>query len=105
MSSDARLAQAAPSVESIRATTKTVMRAWLDGQVSDQFTHAAIERAYELSEQTRSTLTSSPELLADSRAVAMTQHCEELSRVLARLGADVEHGDRAAAEVEGPHLP
>ena len=92
-----RLDEANQSIESIRATTTTAANAWLSGTVSDRFAHAAIERAYELSEQTRTSLAASPTSMADSRAAAATADCEHLSRVLARLGDAIERGDRAAA--------
>ncbi len=94
----AKLDDAQQSVDSVRATATTVVRGWLAGDLSDQFAGAAIERAYELSEQTRTDLTASPRLLADRRAASLTEDCEQLSRLLARLGASIHRGDHAAAQ-------
>src|SRR4051812_10309095 len=95
---DARLDDASQSVASLRATTTTVVHAWLTGDISDQFAGAAIERAYELSEQTRTGLAASPASMADSRAAAMARDCDALSRQLAGLAASIARGDRAAAQ-------
>ncbi len=95
---NARFEDASQSLQSLRATTTTVVHAWLNGDVSDQFARAAIERTYELAEKTRTSLTASPASLSDSRAAALATDCEQLSRALARLGDSIDRGDRAAAQ-------
>jgi hypothetical protein len=96
-SHDAQLRAANESVESIRATTSTVVKAWLDGTISDRFASVAVERAYQLSEQTRTGLAASPQSIADSHASAIADQCERLSRLLARLEASIDGHDRGAA--------
>jgi len=95
---DAQLHQAAQSVESIRATTSTVAMAWLAGELSDRFAQDAVARAFQLAEQTRTELSSSPESMADTRASAIVEDCQHLSRLLSHLSDSIQRHDRAAAQ-------
>lgn len=96
---EARIANARQSVESVRATTTTVVGGWLEGDLSDHFAGAAVQRARRLAEETRTKLVGSPQSMADRRAAALTRDCEDLSRLLAQLGESIERGDRAAARL------
>jgi hypothetical protein len=82
------------AIESIRSTTVAVADAWLDGKVSTPYARASLERAYELAEDCRSSLTKSPSLAADPRRAALIDQCERLARQIALLTAATASGDR-----------
>jgi hypothetical protein len=71
-----------------------VGKAWLSGEISSAFACVAIERAYDLSERARSEVGASPRALADSQRTAMSQECERLSRLIARLSESIDRRDR-----------
>jgi hypothetical protein len=82
------------AIESVRATTMAVADAWLDGEVSTPYARAALERAYELAQDCRSSLTRSPLRAADPRRAALIDQCERLARQIALLSAATASGDR-----------
>jgi len=94
----AQLQKQRQAVQSCRETTRIVAHAWVAHEVSAGFARVAFDRAYQLAEQTRHELTESPRSLADRQTAALTQECEELSRLIARLRASIDVGDPQAAE-------
>ena len=94
----AQLQKHRQAVQSCRETTRVVAHAWAAHEVSSGFARVAFDRIYELSEQTRRELTQTPRILADRPIAALSQECEELSRLIARLRVSIDDGDPQAAE-------
>jgi hypothetical protein len=102
---DTRLLQHAEAFESLAATTKVIVEAWLSGNLSGTFTRTALEQTHALIERERTTLAGSPRRLIDSRGAALSQEAEALSRVTAALIADVREADAGSSRQHLSALP
>jgi hypothetical protein len=92
------LAAQRTTIQSNRATTASVVEAWLSSQVSSAYTGVVLEQTFRLTEKTRAALTSSPAAAAKPQAAALAQACEHLSRQIAALAVAVAHDDRGRAQ-------
>jgi len=72
--------------------------------ISDRFARVALQRAKQLVEQERATLTASPRTLAVAAVAAQADEWARLSRTAAALYDAVDRGDRSAAGALLPRL-
>ena len=91
--------------ESLGATTAAIAEAWLGGSASGTFTRTALEQTYQLVEQQRTALASKPAALSDSRGAHLSEAAERLSRLLASMIDDVEHGNAGALREHVAQIP
>jgi hypothetical protein len=92
-SHDTRLRQHQGAFESLGATTTAIGIAWLDGGISGTFTRTALQTTFQLVEQERTALASTPQMLSDPRGAHLSQAAEQLSRLVALLIDDVGSAD------------
>ena len=83
-------------LQSLGASTRFVADSWLAGETSDTYTRTALDALFRQVEQQRAVLASTPRMLADGTAAALSQQAEQLSRILALMQQDVERQDGAA---------
>jgi hypothetical protein len=102
---DATLRQHKETFESLGASTKAIVEAWLSGSVSGTYTSTALEQTLLLVEKERSAMTAAPELLRDPRGADLSQISENLSRLIASLMNDVESADAASARRHAADIP
>jgi hypothetical protein len=102
---DRRLQQHRDALESLGATTAFVGEAWLSGQVSGTYARTALEEAFQLVEQERTALASSPQALLDPRGAQLSQAAERLSRLLALMMDDVSTADGSALRRHVAEIP
>jgi hypothetical protein len=85
---------------SLRATTASVCRAWLDGDVSQTYAHTTLATLQDLLEQQREELMqSSDELLTDPAARSLSDAQGRLAHTLALLARAVDARDPDAVRV------
>src|SRR4051812_43620274 len=94
---DTELNQRARAAASLAATTTMLGDAWLNGSVSGTFTQTALERLFQLIEQERRALATSPQQLIDPRAERIAKADDDLSRILVHLAHAVQASDPDAA--------
>jgi hypothetical protein len=92
-------------LESLGASSAAIAEDWLHGAVSGTYTGTALEQIYRLVEQERSALASKPPALADHRGAHLSEAADQLSRLLAVMMQDVEHGDAAALREHASKIP
>lgn len=102
---EAHLQQHQVSFESLGATTGSITRAWLAGDVSGTYAGTALEQTLSLVEQERRALTAAPEMLQDARGASLSQAAEHLSRVIASLIGDVKGRDGSGARTHLAEIP
>jgi hypothetical protein len=99
------LQQHQEKLESLGASSAAIADDWLDGAVSAGYTNTALEQVEQLVEQERTALASKPQALADPRGAHLSEAAERLSRLLAVMMQDVEHGDSAALRSHASKIP
>jgi len=104
-SQEARLQKQQEAFTSLRATTARIGQAWLAGDVSGTYTYTALDQTLRLLDHQRASLTAAPQALADARGEQLSENAERLSRVIARLMADVRRGDGSSARQHLAELP
>ena len=104
-SQSAALQQHQEKLESLGASSAAIAEAWLGGAVSTRYTRTALEQMYQLVEQERTALASKPQALADARGARLSEAADRLSRLLAVMMQDVEHGDAAALREHASTIP
>ena len=83
----------AQKVASLRATTLSVTEAWLHGHVAGTYAEGALEQTFQLVQQERAAVASTPSQLARPHSNAVARDTEAMSRVIAALTRDVQTGD------------
>jgi hypothetical protein len=84
----------------LATTTTAIGEGWLAGSLSGTFTQTALTRTFELLEEDRRTLATSPRQRIDTRAEQIVQTGEELSRILVRLAEAVGTADAPAVRAQ-----
>jgi hypothetical protein len=102
---DRRIQQHRMKFESLGSTTAAIGDAWLAGQIAGAYTHTALEQTFQLVEQERTALVSSPVTLLDPQAAKLSQQAEQLSRLLAGIMRDVEAVDHQSARQHLAGIP
>lgn len=97
---DRELTQHSWTVVSLAATTTAIGEGWLAGSLSGSFAQTALTRTFELLEEDRRTLATSPGQRIDPRAEKIVQTGEALSRILVRLAEAVGTADAAAVRAQ-----
>jgi hypothetical protein len=92
-------------LESLGASSAAITENWLRGAVSGTYAGTALEQIHLLVEQERSALASKPPALADPRGAHLSEAADRLSRLLAIMMQDVEHGDAAALREHASKIP
>jgi hypothetical protein len=92
-SHDGEVQKHAQKIASLRATTLSITEAWLQGHVTGTYAEAALEQTFQLVQQERAALASTPAQLAEPHANALARNSEEMSRVIAALAGDVHSRD------------
>lgn len=92
---DRELTQHSRTVVSLAASTTAIGEGWLAGSLSGTFTQTALARTFELLEEDRRMLATSPRQRIDPRAEKIAETGEELSRILVRLAEAVDTADAA----------
>jgi len=87
----------AQKVASLRATTRSVTEAWLQGNVSGTFAKGALDQTFQLVEQERAAVASTPADLARPHANALARDTEAIARAIAALSRDIQSRDGANA--------
>jgi hypothetical protein len=93
---DRELFEHTKTMRSLTATTTAIGEGWLAGSLSGTYTQTALERTFQLLEEDRRTLATSPRQRIDPRAEKIAQTGENLSRILVRLAEAVGSADAAA---------
>jgi hypothetical protein len=99
------LKQHQEKLESLGASCAAIVDAWLGGAVSTRYTRTALEQIYQLVEHERTALVSEPQALADPRGAHLSEAAERLSRLLAVMMRDVDHGDQAGLRGHSSNIP
>jgi hypothetical protein len=96
-SPDAQIQQHARKIASLRATTRSVVEAWLQGNVTGRYAEGALDQTFELLEAERTAVAATPADLARPHANVLARDAEATSRVIAALSRDIRTGDGANA--------
>ncbi len=104
-SQDAALQQHQEKLESLGSSAAAIAEAWLDGSTSDRYTRTAFEQIYQLVEQERATLATTPDALASSRGAHLSETAGRLSRLLAVMIHDVARGDAPTVRQRITQIP
>jgi hypothetical protein len=102
---DRRLEQHQKALQSLASTTRAIADAWLAGQTSGTYTKTALDQTFRLIEQERTGVAGTPETLADPRGARLTDTADQMSRLVARIMADVGTEDGAAVRRHLALLP
>lgn len=102
---DERLKQHREKFESLGASAAAIGEAWLAGSTSGTYTATALEQAFLLVEQERSTLASTPDAVRDPRGAELSQTAERLSRLIAAMRHDVRDADAQSLRQHLTQIP
>jgi hypothetical protein len=102
---DRQLQDHEKSFESLSSSAKATVEAWLRGSVSGTYTSVALDRVLALTEQERSTLAASPQMLIDARGASLSDSAAQLSRHVAAMISDVRRADGESARRHVAALP
>lgn len=104
-SQNAALQQHQEKLESLGSSTAAIADAWLGGAASGTYAGTAFEQIYQLVEQERTKLASTPDALADARGARLSQAAERLSRLLSVMIRDIDQGDASALRQHVAQIP
>lgn len=88
-SQESRSLRHTAQLDSLRATTKAIVNAWLQGDVSGAYASTALDQTFRQVEQERAAVATTPDALTEPRANALVRDSEHLLQVIAALADDV----------------